>query len=189
MLDKHKGFTLVEMLVSIVLSTIIFVSSYKIISNLIQYQVRAKAVYEVGIDKYLIKNLVSQIISQSLDQNIIYYLTQKKSVFVGSENFVQLPSRAYDQHYDVPGIRVYKLFLRESELYVTYKKMDKDYALNEWFELPTGLKLNDIEFEYLDENTWVSEWRNKKKSPRFIRVTITLPNMQSFQWIRKTGYI
>ncbi len=47
----RQGFTLVEMLVSIVLSSIIFISSYQVISNLIQYQVRSRVHNEIKLDK------------------------------------------------------------------------------------------------------------------------------------------
>ena len=182
-----QGFTLIEMLISIVLSSIIFVSSYQVISNLIQYQVRARVQYEKQLDKLLLRNMVSQIIEKSLHQYDLFYRTHKKSIFIGEEDSIQLLSRAFSEHFDVPGYRVYKLYHREGELYVSYKKYDGDYISNSLFELPTGLKIEDINFEYFSEGDWIEEWDDEKKLPQYIRVTVDLPGSEIMQWVRGTG--
>jgi len=183
----RQGFTLVEMLVSIVLSSIIFVSSYQVISNLIQYQVRARDKHEKQLDKILIRNMVSQIIEKSLSKNNLFYRAQKKSLFKGEEDSVQLISRAYSDHFDVPGYRVYRLFKRDGELYVTYRKYDEDYKSNSLFELPTGLKIEEISFEYFSDDEWIGEWENDNQLPQYIRIIVDFSNAESMQWVRGTG--
>lgn len=181
-----QGFTLVEMLISIVLSSIIFVSSYQVISNLIQYQVRARVQHEKQLDKLLLKNMVSQIIEKSLHQYDLFYRAQKKSLFIGEEDSMQLISRAYSNHYDVPGYRVYRLFYRDGELYVSYRKYDGDYKSNNLFELPTGLKIEDINFEYFSADGWADNWHDDDSLPQYIRVSIDLPGTETMQWVRGT---
>ncbi|MBT3204724.1 MAG: prepilin-type N-terminal cleavage/methylation domain-containing protein [Gammaproteobacteria bacterium] len=183
----RQGFTLVEMLVSIVLSSIIFISSYQVISNLIQYQVRSRVHNEVQFDKLLLTNLVSQIIEKSLHQNDLFFQTQRKSLFKGLENSIQLISRAYSRNFDVAGYRVYRLFLHDDELYVSYRKFDSEYLSNRQFEISTGIKVEDISFQYLSADGWLDEWQDNKKFPKFIKIIVELPGSKIMEWIRRTG--
>lgn len=186
-LVDESGFTLVEMLIALVLSSIIFVSSYQVISNLIQYQVRARVENGSHFDKLLLGNLLSQITEKSIHQYDLFYRTQKASLFQGEADSVQLVSRAYSDHYDKPGYRVYRLFRRDGELYISYRAYDKDYLSNEQFQLATGLKIDDLSFAYLEQNNWVDVWSDERSIPEFIRIRIDLPGPGSTEWIRRTS--
>ncbi len=183
----QDGFTLVEMLIALVLSSIIFVSSYQVISNLIQYQVRARIQNNGHMDKLLMTNLLSEIIGKSIHQSDLYYRIQKQPLFQGERDSVQLVSRAYSDRYDIPGHRVYRLFYRERELYIAYRAYDKDYLSNEQFQLATGLMIDSINFEYFQGGSWVDEWRDERSIPKFIRVNIDFPDLRSIEWIRRTS--
>ncbi len=175
------------MLVSIVLSSIIFISSYQVISNLIQYQVRSKVHNEVRLEKLLLSNLVSQIIEKSLYQKDLFYQIQKEKMFKGRSSTLQLISRAYSKNYDVPGYRVYRLFHHKDELYVSYRKYDSKYKSNRQFQISTGIKVDDISFQYLSSDGWVDDWQVEKQFPEFIRIIVELPGAEIMEWIRKTG--
>ncbi|MCP4078472.1 MAG: prepilin-type N-terminal cleavage/methylation domain-containing protein [Gammaproteobacteria bacterium] len=183
----RQGFTLVEMLVSIVLSSIIFISSYQVISNLIQYQIRSKVHHEIRADKLLLSNLVSQIIEKSLHQKDLVYQFQKDDFFKGQENSLQLISRAYSKNFDVPGFRVFRLFHSDDELYVSYRKFDAEYKSNRQFQISTGIKLDEISFQYLSSEGWVDNWQLKNQFPEFIKIIIELPGTEIMEWIRSTG--
>ncbi len=188
---RHKtgqqGFTLVEMLIALVLSSVIFFSSYQVISNLIQYQVRARVKNVDELDKLLLENLLSQIIEQSMDQNHLYDRVQKKSVFKGRTGSLQLVSRAYSDRYDIPGYRVYRLYQNEGELFVSYQAFDKDYSSNKQFQLATGIKIKDLGFEYLEQNEWTDEWGGKSSFPKYIRIKTDLPGAGPTVWIKRTS--
>jgi prepilin-type N-terminal cleavage/methylation domain-containing protein len=186
-LTDQGGFTLVETLIALVLSSIIFVSSYQVISNLIQYQVRARIQNSSDMDKLLLTNMLSQIIEKSIHQYDLYYQIHKKFLFQGKRDSVQLVSRAYSERYDKPGYRVYRLYHREGELYISYRAYDKDYLSNPQFQLATGLKIEEINFEYFEDNGWVDEWHDERSIPQFIRVKIDFPGTQSTDWIRRTS--
>ncbi len=64
--DSQRGLTLVEMLIALVLSSIIFISAYQVISNLVQYQVRSRVHQELQIDRLLLKNILTNIIEKSV---------------------------------------------------------------------------------------------------------------------------
>jgi len=186
-MTDQGGFTLVEMLIALVLSSIIFFSSYEVISHLIQYQVRARVQDGEQLDTLLLENLLSQIIEKSIDQNDLFHRTQKKSVFRGRADSIQLVSRAYSDRYDIPGYRVYRLFRRDEELYISYRTLDRDYLSNEPFQLATGLKIKDLSFEFLEQNEWVDEWSDESSIPGFIRIKADLPGAGSAKWIKRTS--
>jgi prepilin-type N-terminal cleavage/methylation domain-containing protein len=186
-LTGQRGFTLVETLIALVLSSIIFVSSYQVISNLIQYQVRARAQNSGDLDKLLLTNLLSQIIEKSVNQYDLLYQIQKASLFEGDADSVQLISRAYSDHYDKPGYRVYRLYHRDGELFIAYRAYDKEYLSDEPFQLATGLKIENLSFEYFEEDHWVGEWNDDRSIPEFIRIKVDLPGPGSTEWIRRTS--
>ncbi len=183
----QQGFTLVEMLIALVLSSIMFFSSYQVISNLIQYQVRARVKNGDQLDKLLLENLLSQIIEQSISQDHMYDRVQKKSVFKGKTDSLQLVSRAYSDRYDIPGYRVYRLYQNEGELYISHQAFDKDYSSNQQFPLATGIKIKDLGFEYLEQDEWTDEWGGKSSIPKFIRIKTDLPGFGLTVWTKRTS--
>lgn len=185
--SKQSGLTLVEMLIALVLSSIIFVSAYQVISNLVQYQVRSTIKNDEHLDWLLAVNMVSQIIEKGINQYDLYYRTQKASLFQGGSDSVQLISRAYYDRYDKPGHRVYRLFQDDGELTISYQAYDRDYQSNKRFKLATGLKLKEIEFEYFEAGNWVDEWTNEQKIPEYIRVKIDFTDHDSTEFIRGTS--
>ena len=186
-ITDQRGFTLVEMLIALVLSSIIFVSSYQVISNLIQYQVRARVQNSGLMDKLLLTNLLGQIIEKSIHQYDLFYRGQKEAVFRGESSSVQLVSRAYSDRYDIPGYRVYRLYQQDGELYISYRAYDKDYLSNQQFQLATGLKVDDLSFEYFAQNEWIDEWSDERSIPEFIRIIANLPDSGPTEWIRRTS--
>ena len=181
-LTEQRGFTLVEMLIALVLSSIIFVSAYQVISNLVQYQVRAQVQNEQGLDRLLAINLISQIIEMGVNQYDLYYRPQKEFLFQGESDSVQIISRAYSGRFDRPGHRVYRVYHREGELYVSYRSYDRDYRSNQPIDLATGLKIEGISFEYFDTGNWTDEWRDDRSIPEFIRVSVAFPGHKSTEW-------
>lgn len=184
---QQRAFTLVEMLIAIVLSSIIFVSAYQVISHLIQYQVRARAQHESQMDKLLLTNLLSQVIEKSIHQFDLLYRIPKLVIFQGNADSIRLISRAYSDNFDQPGHRVYRLYQQEGELYVDYRQYDADYMSNQQFKLASGLKIKAITFEYLDENNWVDEWEDDKSIPQYIRITVEQSGNKLLKIIRSTG--
>ena len=183
----QRGLTLVEMLVALVLSSIIFVSAYQVISNLVQYQVRARTQHDKHLDTLLLTNLFSQIIEMGVNQYDLFYSTQKSTLFQGTVDSLQMLSRAYSDRYDKPGYRVYRLYQRDGELYVSYRAYDQGYLANQQYQMSTGLRVENLKFAYLDSGNWVDEWVDNRSVPEFIRVSVDLPSFESVEWIRGTS--
>jgi prepilin-type N-terminal cleavage/methylation domain-containing protein len=186
-LNRQTGLTLIEMLISLVLSTIIFMSSYQVISNLVQYQVRASSQNDKRLDMLLIDNLLTQVIGQGINQYNLFYRNQKSPLFIGDDDSIQIVSRAYSDRYDLPGYRVYRLYIRDQELFISYRAYNRYYKSNPLFELATGLKVERIRFEYLESGDWINEWSDDRKIPEFIRINIEVPGAGSNQWVRGTS--
>ncbi len=185
--NYENGFTLVEMLVSLVLSAIIFVSAYQVISNLIQYQVRFTEKSEKQLDSLLVRGLVDQIVSKGLHQNDLFFRAQNQSLFEGENNSIRIVSRAFSDHYDLPGYRVYRVYAKEGELYVSYIRYDKESLSITPFEQTSGIKIENIVFEYLDNDRWIDRWPKNDRLPLKIRVRISMPGQQDLVWISRTG--
>lgn len=184
---KNHGFTLVEMLVSIVISSLIFVSSYQVISNLVQYQVKAKVHNNEELDRSLIVNLISQIIEKSIHPyNLIYRIPDALGQSL-TENSIKVVSRAYSKNYDSPGYRVYALDVRDGELFISHRKYDKTFMSNQQFEIATGLKVKKLGFQYFHEGQWQEEWSDQKVLPGYIKVGFDSGNQERQEFVRKTG--
>ena len=186
-LTDQRGLTLVEMLIALVLSSIIFMSAYQVISNLVQYQVRARVLNQGNQDSLLIANMVSQIIEKGLNQYDLFYRNQKATLFEGDPESLQIVSRAYSAHFDRPGFRVYRLFRRNGELYISHRAFDRNYLSNQQFEVATGLEIDRLSFQYYEDGNWVDEWRNDRFIPEYIRTSIQLPGNKPAAWTRGTG--
>lgn len=184
---RQAGLTLIEMLVALVLSSIIFVSAYQVISNLVQYQVRAAVKYDNHNDRMLLDNLLSQIIEKGINQYDLFYRIQKSSLFKGNADSLQLLSRAYSDRFDKPGHRVYRLYLRDGEMHITYRAFGREYLSSTRFDLATGLRAEALQFAYFEGDRWVDEWNDERSIPEFIRVTVDLPGRESAEWIRATS--
>lgn len=185
--NSQLGLTLIEMLISLVLSTIIFASSYQVISNLVQYQVRARTQNDRQLDSVLVANLFTQIIEKGINQYELYYRNQKSTLFVGEPDSLQIISRAYSERYDKPGYRLYRIFENNGELMVSYRAYNRDYLKNNQIQLATGLKIDELRFEYLDQGDWLTEWSDERQIPELIRISVDFPDLKSAEWVRGTS--
>jgi general secretion pathway protein J len=182
-----KGFTLVEMLISLVLSAIIFLSAYEVISNLIQYQIRYGEKSEIQMDRLLLRSMIGQILGKGIYQGDMYFKIKRDSLFQGKSNSIQIISRAYSDHFDMPGYRVYRLYLFENKLTVAYNRYDEK-SLASGPEIQTsGIPVEKISFEYFSNGKWVESWQDNKSLPRLIKVKVTFPNKHIFEWVNQTG--
>ncbi len=184
---SQNGLTLVEMLIALVLSSIIFISAYQVISNLVQYQVRARVLSDRQMDNLLMTNMFGQIMEKGIHQSDLHFNVAEQPLFEGRQDSLQLVSRAYSERYDRPGHRIYRMYRRDGELYLSYQAFDENYLDNEQFELATGLKIVDLSFEYFAEGGWIEEWSDDRSIPEFIRTIVEFPGSQSAEWIKGTG--
>ena len=186
-MSSNRGFTLVEMLVSLVLSAIIFVSAYQVISNLIQYQVRYSEKSERQLDRLLVKSLINQILSRGVHQTDLFFRIGKDSFFKGEADSLRIVSRAFSDHFDVPGYRVYQLYLSEGELFVAYNRYDQESLNANALVQTSGIKVQQLDFRYYQDGDWLDQWQDDSKIPQTIKVKVTLPGSEMLEWVVSTG--
>ncbi len=184
---SDAGFTLIELLIALVLSTIIFVNAYQVISNLIQYQVRASQQQGSQLDRWMLANLLSEIIEKSVSQADLLYRYSKTVAFSGEPDRMTLISRAYSTNFDLPGYRAYRLFERDGSLRLAYRAYDVNYRKNREYETDTGLALGALRFEYLSPEGWVNSWEDNKNFPGQVRVRAKMPGGKTIEIVRGTS--
>jgi len=182
---QQQGLTLIETLISLLLSSIIFVNAYQVISNLVQYQVRVRAADEKVNEQRLLKNVLNNIIGQSLSWEDLPARFGKKALFYGREDQLHLLSRAYASHFDRPGYRVYRLFLKQEQLWVAYRRYQRGAAREAYIERSTGIFMQNLKFSYrADANAqWLSEWPVADSLPEWMQVKAVLMNGEEFSWL------
>ena len=190
-LDKKTGgqcgFTLVEMLVSLVLSAIIFVSAYQVISNLIQYQVRYADKSDHQLDQLLVKSLLTQIVSRGLHQSDLFFRVQKEAIFKGEPESMTIISRAFSDHFDIPGYRVYRMYTEDGELMVAYSRYARDAIASGAAVQTSGIKVDKLEFRYYREGEWLENWDDERSIPSVVRIKATLAGAGVVEWVASTG--
>jgi prepilin-type N-terminal cleavage/methylation domain-containing protein len=184
----QSGFTLVELLISLVLSSIIFVSAYQVISNLVQYQVRAADRRYDAMASWSLTNLFSQVVEKGVYQADLPHRYSRSIVFRGRSDSLQIISRAYSDRFDLPGHRVYRLSARDGELVINYRAYDREFDRNQNFEIGSGLQVEDLHFEYLDADGWIREWRDTKSFPERIKLIQTLGSGEELEMVRSVGW-
>ncbi len=167
---RLRGFTLIELLVSLLLSSIIFVGAYQVISNLVQYQVRAGDRYERDYERALLASMLTQIIERGVGQRSLPNAISKSPLFEGEPDSLQLISRAFERNFDRPGYRIYRLAVADGELRVAYRRYDKQSLRDDMVEIGSGIPLRNIEFEYFADGRWDSRWSLANAVPRLVRI-------------------
>jgi hypothetical protein len=150
--------------------------------------VRAVKIAEQQVDELLLRNLLDQIISKSLHQSQLYFRIEKTAFFSGQVDSLQLISRAYSTHFDVPGYRVYFLSVKDSHLIVSYRRYDSNAISEQPEELNTGLMVEDIRFSYKSDGDWMDEWPDSKSIPQWIKVYAELPGDRSLETVYRTSW-
>ena len=163
LLNKNKGFTLIEVLVSIVILSIIAVVS----TNFLQSSVDAREESSNKLQDLKEFNIASSIVRRDMRQ-ILIFTTLVNSSFSTSK------------------VRRVEYLLIDDSLIRRQYFADNPYSYEEFFETNLLDDINDIEFSYLNNSKWYSEWPidilTKRKIPNLIRITFTKNNLD-YEWI------
>ncbi len=185
-MNRQLAFTLVELLVALALSSIIFASAYRVIGNLVQYQTRSAAQAVREQDTRLLRQLFGQLVEQGIHRDDLYQPLSREPVFDGREDRLQILSRAWSRNFERPGYRVYRLWLDGERLKLRYRIHAADGEAVPSEETDTGIVLDSLRFDYFDGEGWRTNWREPRRLPRFIRLQARLPGGQWVEDIRET---
>lgn len=186
-MKTQSGFTLVELLVSLALSSIIFASAYQVISNLIQYQTRAALKAQMERDRMQLDMMFTHIVEKGLLQSDLPRPQSRKPLFQGHEDSLKILSRAFSQNLDSAGYSVFRIFLRDGEIRVAHAPYGKDQMNRSVSDTPTDIRAGDIRFEYFDGSQWQPRWRDERRLPRYIRLSVRGIGAEDWAITRETA--
>ena len=186
-MKTESGFTLIELMVSLALSSIIFASAYQVISNLVHYQSRASLRAQVERDEIQLGRLFGELVEKGLLQQDLPDPGSRKALFEGRPDSLRILSRAYSRNFDRPGYRSFRLFLRDGEIRVAHSREQTREDPSTVIETTTDIPADDLGFEYFDGQDWQSRWSDPRRLPRFIRMRVTTGTGRSLIITRETA--
>ena len=188
LLNKNKGFTLIEVLVSIVILSIIAVVS----TNFLQSSVDAREESSNKLQDLKEFNIASSIVRRDMRQILNvpirdYFGNNLKGNFVADRASNSLIfTTLVNSSFSTSKVRRVEYLLIDDSLIRRQYFADNPYSYEEFFETNLLDDINDIEFSYLNNSKWYSEWPidilTKRKIPNLIRITFTKNNLD-YEWI------
>jgi general secretion pathway protein J len=189
---SNKGFTLIEVLVSLTLLGIIFLLLFSSLYTSNKSWIAGEKKIERNDEIRLVSHYLRKQLSQTLPMTWINGKDQTL-LFSGNENTLIITS-TLPSHRGGGGLNLISLKTEQvddnSNLIIEYQQIqtdEPDFINTEESEKNKTVLISNIdhiEFNYYgsdDTNTspdWHSEWKNKKNLPQLIRLTIqsSLPN-------------
>jgi len=188
LLNKNKGFTLIEVLVSIVILSIIAVVS----TNFLQSSVDAREESSNKLQDLKEFNIASSIVRRDMRQILNvpirdFFGNNLKGNFVADRASNSLIfTTLVNSSFSTSKVRRVEYLLIDDSLIRRQYFADNPYSYEEFFETNLLDNINDIEFSYLNNSKWYSEWPidilTKRKIPNLIRITFTKNNLD-YEWI------
>lgn len=188
LLNKNKGFTLIEVLVSIVILSIIAVVS----TNFLQSSVDAREESSNKLQDLKEFNIASSIVRRDMRQILNvpirdFFGNNLKGNFVADRASNSLIfTTLVNSSFSTSKVRRVEYLLIDDSLIRRQYFADNPYSYEEFFETNLLDDINDIEFSYLNNSKWYSEWPidilTKRKIPNLIRITFTKNNL-NYEWI------
>ena len=188
LLNKNKGFTLIEVLVSIVILSIIAVVS----TNFLQSSVDAREESSNKLQDLKEFNIASSIVRRDMRQILNvpirdFFGNNLKGNFVADRASNSLIfTTLVNSSFSTSKVRRVEYLLIDDSLIRRQYFADNPYSYEEFFETNLLDDINDIEFSYLNNSKWYSDWPidilTKRKIPNLIRITFTKNNLD-YEWI------
>jgi prepilin-type N-terminal cleavage/methylation domain-containing protein len=189
----NRGFTLVELLVALLISSIIFlviVSTYSSTINTIEKWDRREEDYYLA--RNIFRRMRSEISSLHSISNSQNYSKSDTSTLEGDEKSLSFYTQAESLYFPcsclvkvtyefVIGDDERSLLIREEEPWVNFSLEEnvhlKSYV---WSE-----DLKDLSFQYSDGKKWYDEWDSKEgeKTLQAVRVVLISPHEEKFSTI------
>ena len=175
LLNKNKGFTLIEVLVSIVILSIIAVVS----TNFLQSSIDAREESSNKLQDLKEFNIASSIVRRDMRQILNvpirdYFGNNLKGNFVADRASNSLIfTTLVNSSFSTSKVRRVEYLLIDDSLIRRQYFADNPYSYEEFFETNLLDDINDIEFSYLNNSKWYSEWPIDILTKRKIRTSDT----------------
>ena len=186
--NNSKGFTLIEVLVSIVILSIIAVVS----TNFLQSSVEARDESSKKLQNIKELNIASSILRRDIRQIINvpmrdYFGNNLKGNFLAATASDSLVfTTLVNASYSTSRIRRVEYLYQNNALIRKQYYADNPYSYDEFFETTLLEDISEIEFSYLGTSKWYASWPidliTQRKIPELIKITFTRNNLE-YEWV------
>ena len=186
--NNSKGFTLIEVLVSIAILSIIAVVS----TNFLQSSVEARDESSKKLQNIKELNIASSILRRDIRQIINvpmrdYFGNNLKGNFIADTASDSLVfTTLVNASYSTSRIRRVEYLYQNNALIRKQYYADNPYSYDEFFETTLLEDISEIEFSYLGTSKWYASWPidliTQRKIPELIKITFTRNNLE-YEWI------
>ena len=186
--NNSKGFTLIEVLVSIVILSIIAVVS----TNFLQSSVEARDESSKKLQNIKELNIASSILRRDIRQIINvpmrdYFGNNLKGNFIADTASDSLVfTTLVNASYSTSRIRRVEYLYQNNALIRKQYYAANPYSHDEFFETTLLEDISEIEFSYLGTSKWYASWPidliTQRKIPELIKITFTRNNLE-YEWV------
>jgi len=186
--NSYKGFTLIEVLVSIVILSIIAIVS----TNFLQSSIDAKSETSLKLQNTKELNIASNIVRRDIRQLINVPIRD----FFGNNlngNFLADPSSnslifttLVNSSNSTSRVRRIEYLYQDESIIRKQYYADNPYSYDEHFETILLKDVSEFELSYMEAKKWYSVWpidtATKNKIPELVKLTFTRQSLE-YEWI------
>lgn len=185
----NKGFTLIEIIISLIILSVILLISSNILSSALNYQsstnLKLKKVNEL--------NLASTIIRRDLRQAVNvpsrdFFGNLEPGTFNGdySNKSISFNTFISDISIDTSSIKKILYFFDDNNLYRRQYYSSSPFKNDDYFESILLESISEVNFTYMHERRWHNSWPvgdiSSRKIPTLVRIDFKINN-NDYHWI------
>ena len=188
LLNKHeKGFTLIEVLVSIVILSIIAVVS----TNFLQSSIEAREQGANKLQKIKELNIASSIVRRDMRQILNvpirdYFGNNLKGNFIADQTANSIIfTTLVNSSFSTTKVRRVEYLFQDNAFIRKQYYADNPYSYDEFFETVLLNNISEIEFSYMNSAKWYSVWPmdiiTKNKIPELVKISFIKDGLR-YEW-------
>lgn len=185
--NNRKGFTLIEVLVSIVILSIIAIVS----TNFLQSSLQAREQGAIKLQNIKELNIASSIVRRDMRQILNvpirdYFGNNLKGNFIAdaSSNSIVFTTLV-NSSFSTSRVRRVEYLYQDNAFIRRQYFADNPYSYEEYFETTLIDEVTNIEFSYMINSKWYALWPidiiTKRKIPQLVKITFIKNNLQ-YDW-------
>lgn len=185
----NKGFTLIEIIISLIILSVILLISSNILSSALNYQSSTN----INLKKVNELNLASTIIRRDLRQAVNvpsrdFFGNLEPSTFNGDYSNKSISFNTYisDISIDTSSIKKILYFFNDNNLYRRQYYSSSPFKNDDYFESILLKNISEVNFTYMHERRWHNSWPvgdiSSRKIPTLIRIDFKMKN-NDYHWI------
>lgn len=185
----NKGFTLIEIIISLIILSVILLISSNILSSALNYQSSTN----INLKKVNELNLASTIIRRDLRQAVNvpsrdFFGNLEPSTFNGDYSNKSISFNTYisDISIDTSSIKKILYFFNDNNLYRRQYYSSSPFKNDDYFESILLKNISEVNFTYMHERRWHNSWPvgdiSSRKIPTLIRIDFKMNN-NDYHWI------